>query len=207
MQYEGHAQGSMSRGPADRIQMKARDALHRGLGIRSAACKAAEMILAATERTGGRYVLGLLAGAAGTLAVTGADIIELAILGRRPTYAPALLVQRLSSRAHGASPSRTAAKFGVALRWVYGPVLGLLSERLYPNDGGVVSRGLVIGGSVLAFELLAMPLVGATPPWMLWPWSDRALLPLHTLAFGMGSALARELGLHLAKAARDGGAS
>lgn len=132
---------------------------------------------------------GLVGGAVGTLAVMGSELIEVAILGRRPLYAPSLIVQRLLSR-RGAEPSaHTAARLGAGLRWAYGPTLGLVFDGLYPGTRSVWRRGLVTGGSVLLFELIAMPLVGATPPVALWPRSDVLLLGLHTLAYGVGSAV------------------
>lgn len=125
---------------------------------------------------------GLAAGAAGTLAVAGSDLVEAAILGRPPVYAPASIARRLFAR---------DGTTGRLLRWTYGPALGLAAEWLTPKSGGVARQAFRIGGAVLAFELAALPRVGATPKLRKWPLADLGLLALHTAAFGLAAAIAR----------------
>ena len=127
-----------------------------------------------------RVARGLTAGAAGTLAVAASDVVEAALLGRRPVYAPASIARRLFGG---------DATTGRALRWSYGPALGVAAEWLAPKSGSVARRALRIGGAVLAFELATLPRVGATPKLRAWPLAELGLLALHTAAFGLAAAI------------------
>jgi hypothetical protein len=79
------------------------------------------------------------------------------------------------------------------LRWTYGPLLGVIAARRWPRSARSVASGLVIGSAVFGFELVALPGAGLTPPLRRWAASDFVLLALHTAAFGLAAAVAREL--------------
>src|SRR5687767_4942080 len=115
----------------------------------------------------GDLSMGLFAGAAGTLAVEASEQLEAAWLGERPLYSAKDVARRLFG---GAVP-------GPALRWPYGVLLGAVAGRLL--DGrrlGAVGEAVAVGGAVLAFELVAMPALGATPPLRAWPRRQLATL-------------------------------
>src|SRR5687768_12713913 len=99
---------------------------------------------------------GLASGIAGTLALAVSDRAEQALLGRSPVYAPHELTRRL-----GVSRNPALAR---ALRWSYGPMVGVVCEYLFPRRTHRLRRALAVAGGVFSFEIVALPLVGATPP-------------------------------------------
>ena len=138
-------------------------------------------------------VRGLLAGVAGTLVLTGFERLEWALLGGRPAaYAPARIGRRLAARwMTGNLRSGTGGELGYALRWVYGPGLGLLFAMLRPLlPRNTVAAGVCLGALIFLFELVAMPAVDATPPPRAWAKRETAMLWLHTGVFGVATAIA-----------------
>ncbi|HEX8821069.1 MAG TPA: hypothetical protein VF794_14165 [Archangium sp.] len=137
--------------------------------------------------SGERLWRGLGAGALGTLALTGLEPLRDSLLGRPPPYAVKHLASRGAKRWLGRRLGpRAAQRWGLVLRWVYGPTLGLLQAWLRPwlSQGGA-RRGLVLGGGVWLFERLAFPLLGVTPPPRSWAPAERWWLPLQTSVFGL----------------------
>ncbi|HLK92064.1 MAG TPA: SDR family oxidoreductase [Polyangia bacterium] len=139
---------------------------------------------------------GLVAGVAGTLAVALAGWVERRLLGRRPVYAPSRLARRLFAQA-ARTPGRASA-IGKAMRWTYGPLVGLvwsatigrMIRRRWPATRAWPA-GLALGAAVYLFELLALPGSGATRPLARWPAADRLLLAGHTAAFGLAAETTR----------------
>ncbi|HZL19160.1 MAG TPA: hypothetical protein VFG23_15595 [Polyangia bacterium] len=149
------------------------------------------------SRTGGRsrrrrsiFALGLVAGLAGTAVLSIFESLERRLLGREPVYAPARLVARLAARAGIAIGASRARRLGRAMRWVYGPSLGIASAWLSSPSGPRPGRVLRRAAAILGFELVALPLVGAVPPLAAWPSVELLLLAAHTSAFAAGAELA-----------------
>lgn len=139
---------------------------------------------------------GLLAGAAGTAALSVFERVEAAILGQRlPVYAAANVGGGLARRwLAGVMLPPAEVRFGYLLRWLYGPSLGVLFMRLQPVlPRRPFAAGLCFAAGVFAFEVAVMPVVAATPPLRTWPRAERSLLLLHTAVFGVATALAAEL--------------
>lgn len=133
-------------------------------------------------------IAGALAGALGTLALAASDRLERRALGRRPVYAPAQIAARL----FGVRPGGRARVVGAVLRWSYGPLIGLIGSRVVPpRRGWSWRRALGLGAAVHAFELLALPLTGATPALARWPRMERLSLAFHTTIFGVAAELGR----------------
>jgi hypothetical protein len=116
----------------------------------------------------------LASGVAATAALGGYERLERALLGREPPYAPAAVAKRLLGD----------RRYGLVLRWLYGPALGVLY-------GALRSRWrippLAFGAVLAATELVAMPRVGATPE------LDRRetiALFAHACAFALAAGLA-----------------
>jgi len=130
---------------------------------------------------------GALAGVLGTLALDASEGVEGRLLGRTPVYAPSRIARRLASRVEWLPKRRRAVqRLGTVLRWAYGPGLGLLYGLLRPRlPGGAVRKGLALAVGVLAFERIAMPAVGAVPPFAAWPRREKALLAAHTALYGL----------------------
>ncbi len=138
-------------------------------------------------RTIGR---GLLAGLAGTLALSIFERLERRLLGREPVYAPHRVAGRLAARFGIGLSATSARRLGWALRAVYGPSLGVAGAWLDPRTSHRASRVLRHGLAISVFELAALPLVGAVPPLAKWPLSELLLLAAHATAFATGAELA-----------------
>lgn len=106
-------------------------------------------------------------------------------------YAPAHVGRGLARRWFGGTiPTCGDGCFGYVLRWTYGPGLGLLFARVrsfLPRHP--VTAGLSFGAGIFAFEVVAMPAIGATPPVRSWRRAEPWLLILHTAVFGVATAL------------------
>lgn len=64
-----------------------------------------------------------------------------------------------------------------------------------------VLAGVALGAAIWAFEIVAMPSAGATPRLRAWSPGELVLLGVHTLGFGLASAIAYEqLGRHSSSA-------
>jgi hypothetical protein len=148
--------------------------------------------VAADGRTGGVSLHGLLAGVAGTAALSAFERLEWALLGgRMAIYAPALVGRGLAGRwIAGAMPPGRGDRLGYALRWLYGPSLGVLFATARPRlPREPVAAGLCLGAGIFAFELAALPAVGATPPVGRWSRFEPWLLMLHTAVFGVATSV------------------
>jgi hypothetical protein len=139
------------------------------------------------ERRGGRLPRGFGAGAVGTLALTALEPLRDSLLGHRAPYAANHIASRMARRWLGVRLGpRAAWRWGLALRWVYGPTLGLLHAWLrpvFPRRAG--PRGLLLGGGVWLLERLSFPLLGVTSPPRTWSRAEHALLALQTSVFGL----------------------
>lgn len=131
----------------------------------------------------------LLAGTAGTLAHQGLTPLRNAWLGHLPPYAVRTIVSRLGERVLGRPPRDSQARgWGLVMRFTYGPSLALAWTRVrawLPRSLPTPVRGLLLGAGVFAFEVLSLPLVGATRPLRTWTRGDFALLAAQTGLFGL----------------------
>ena len=134
---------------------------------------------------------GLLAGATGTLALTATEtLVDRRVLGRAPVYAASRIAERLARRFGLRLGARRAKAAGLALRWTYGPMLGLAFATVEPRwsrHRGLLVRAAELGAALFTFELIGMPAVGATPPLADWPRRERLLLGLHIGAFALAA--------------------
>jgi hypothetical protein len=138
---------------------------------------------------------GVAVGTLATLALSYFERLEWLMLGRLPLYAPSSLARYMARRSFGVELNRGAAgDLGSAARWVYGPSLGAAFHRVVPRaHRRSLPAGVALAVAIYGFELVAMPLVGATPPLRKWPRGEALLLLLHTSAFGLATILAERL--------------
>lgn len=130
-------------------------------------------------------VIGAFSGLCGALALVGADRIERAVLGRRPVYDPMVMALRLGL----AENLDRVGRLAMAARLLYGSALGAAFGastfwRALPR----ARAGIAMGACIRAFERLALPRLGATPPTRHWEWRERLLLGFHTVVFGLVNA-------------------
>ena len=131
--------------------------------------------------------LGLGAGALGTGALSALEPLRDALLGHPPPYAVRQLARQVARHWLGLRLGpRAAQRWGLVMRWVYGPALGGLyglARPALPRWGAL--RGLVLGAGVWLLESLAFPRLGVTPPPRSWSPAERWLLVLQTSVFGL----------------------
>ena len=134
---------------------------------------------------------GLLAGIIGTAAVQ----LLSGRPGPGPVYAPERLAGRLAERYAGRRLRHSQQRrLGMVLRWIYGPSWGAVFGELQGLTGMPFAlAGLTLGAGVFVFELLALPLSGATPGLRRWGKSDIVGDAGQTLVFGLATASAMAL--------------
>jgi hypothetical protein len=142
-----------------------------------------------------RTARGFLAGAIGTLVLTGFELLETGWLGGPSLYAAGPVARGLAARfINRKLAGRTEMVAGLLLRWTYGPSIGAVYARARPRlPLSVPLAGVCLAGGILGFELLAMPALGATPPLGKWDRPQLRMLAAHTLSYGAGTAVAYDL--------------
>jgi hypothetical protein len=134
----------------------------------------------------GAIARGLLSGVVGTLLVT----LWSRGSARSRVYEPASMVGRLSRRyLRRDLPSDDLRRYGMILRWTYGPSWGALfgaAQRELGLPYPIAALGL--GGALYLFELVALPLSGATPSLSRWGWGAVLDDAAQTMLFGVSVA-------------------
>jgi hypothetical protein len=133
---------------------------------------------------------GVVAGVAGTLALSAFELFERRLLGRAPVYAPRHIANRLAARFGVSLTPARSRRLAWAMRCVYGPSLGVAGAWLDPERGSRPRRAMRHGLAISAFELVVLPWGGAVPPLDTWPISEILLLVAHATAFASGAELA-----------------
>jgi hypothetical protein len=128
---------------------------------------------------------GALRGFSASMVLTAFEPVERALLGRPPVYAPAAMVRRLiRGGPYGIQGVVYVRASGLVLRSLYGASIGALfaaTRQRWPASG--FGRTALMAGAIWAFELVALPASGATPPLRNWRRSEIALLLGHTFVF------------------------
>jgi hypothetical protein len=129
---------------------------------------------------------GVLAGAAGTAALTAAYEVERRLRSRHrgpldydDSLVPGQIVASIMHLPHVAA--REEHELGLALRWSYGSVFGVWHGLLLRGAGEPVASA-AFGATLMTATLTLFPLLGRTPPPWRWP----------------GSVLATAFGTHAA---------
>ncbi|WNG62226.1 hypothetical protein F0U59_51650 [Archangium gephyra] len=146
-----------------------------------------------SERADRRILRGLGAGVLGTLALTASEPLRDALLGRPPPYSVHHIARRAARAWFGVRlRPREAQRWGLVMRWLYGPTLGVLGGWLRPMlPGPAPFHGLVLGGGVWLFEWLSFPPLRVTPHPRTWSPAERRWLAVQCLLFGLVTASVR----------------
>jgi hypothetical protein len=136
---------------------------------------------------GSRLPRGLGAGVLGTLALTGWEPLRDCLLDHPPPYAVESIARRGAQRWLDVRLGRRESqRWGLVMRWMYGPALGALYAWLRPSLAPTARlRGLTLGCGVWLCERLVFPRLHVTPPPRTWSSSERWLLVLQTSLFGL----------------------
>jgi hypothetical protein len=134
-----------------------------------------------------RLLAGAIAGAAGSSAVAAAGALEERLRGRPSVTDPGLMAARLARRFLHAELDRRERLAARSARWPYGALWGLAAAAAPPFRGWPLT-GVALGAAVFTFELIALPLVGATPPPDRWRAGEIAANGLNTTLYGLVTA-------------------
>jgi hypothetical protein len=135
---------------------------------------------------------GLLAGVAGTAAMTISSTVEAKLRGRAPSTAPA----RATAKVLGIREFEDGiaqARFSDLSHWGYGTgwgvVRGLLGATGMPARKATAAHGAAVWGS----EQVMLPALEVAPPAVFWGKDEVAIDAFHHVVYAVATGLAYEL--------------
>jgi hypothetical protein len=135
---------------------------------------------------------GLVAGFAGTAAMTVSSTLEAKLRGRAPSSAPA----RATAKVLGISAFEDGvaqARFNDLSHWGYGTgwgvVRGLLDAIGLPPRKATAAHGAAVWGSAQ----VTLPALDIAPPAIFWPKAEIAIDAFHHTVYALTAGLAYEL--------------
>jgi hypothetical protein len=135
---------------------------------------------------------GLVAGFAGTAAMTVSSTLEAKLRGRAASSAPA----RATTKALGIAAFEDAvaqARFNDLSHWGYGTgwgiVRGLLDAAGLPPSKATAAHGAAVWGSAQ----VTLPALDIVPPAVFWPKQEIAVDAFHHTIYALATGLAYEL--------------
>lgn len=128
---------------------------------------------------------GIVAGAAGTAAMTASSTLEMKIRGRKPSTVPADAAAKVT----GVEPDSEEGKqkLSNAVHWAYGTAWGA-PRGLLPLAGlGAPAATAAHLGAVWGAGLVMQPALGAAPPPNRWGAKSVAIDAMHHLVYALGT--------------------
>ena len=135
---------------------------------------------------------GLVAGLAGTAAMTTSSPIEARLRRRKPSSAPA----RATARALGITTfadERAQARFNDLAHWGYGTIWGVARGLL--GAAGLTPRAATAahGAAVWGSAQLMLPALDVAPPAIFWPPAEIAIDVFHHAVYALTAGIAYEM--------------
>jgi hypothetical protein len=123
----------------------------------------------------------LIAGLAGTAAITASQTVEMAMTGRKPSSTPAQAFEKVL----GLSPldARHEARLAHLVHWGYGTAWGLFRGLLGLLGLRGVRASLIHWGTISGAAVALLPRLGIAPPARRWPLRTHAVEALHHLVY------------------------
>jgi hypothetical protein len=135
---------------------------------------------------------GVVAGFAGTAAMTVSSTLEAKLRGRAPSTAPARATVKALGIA-GFEDALAEARFNDLSHWGYGTgwgvVRGLLDAAGVPPRKATAAHGAAVWGSAL----VTLPALDVAPPAIFWAKEDIAIDIFHHTVYAIATGLAYEL--------------
>jgi hypothetical protein len=145
----------------------------------------------AVEKFAGSIGKGLVAGFAGTAAMTVSSTVEAKLRGRAPSSAPA----RATAKVLGIASFEDAvaqARFNDLSHWGYGTgwgvVRGLLDAAGLPPRKATAAHGAAVWGSAQ----VTLPALDIAPPSIFWPKEEIAIDAFHHTVYAVATGIAYE---------------
>lgn len=142
------------------------------------------------ERLASSIGKGLVAGAAGTAAMTISSTIEMKVRGRKPSDAPA----RAAAKVLGVSPvgEEEKKRFTNLVHWGYGTGWGAVRGIIGATGlRGVPAAGLFFG-AIWGNALMMLPTLDVTPPVTEWGQKEMAIDAGHHVVYATVASLVYE---------------
>jgi hypothetical protein len=144
------------------------------------------------EKVASSIGMGLVAGFAGTAAMTISSTLEAKLRGRAPSSAPA----RATTKVLGISSfedSVAEARWSDLSHWGYGTgwgvVRGLLDAAGLPPRKATAAHGAAVWGSAQ----VTLPVLDVAPPAIFWPKEEIAIDAFHHTVYALATGIAYEL--------------
>jgi hypothetical protein len=148
--------------------------------------------MSTAEKFAGAVGKGLVAGFAGTAAMTVSSTLEAKLRGRAPSTAPA----RATAKALGIASFEDGlaeARFNDLSHWGYGTgwgvVRGLLDAAGLPPAKATAMHGAAVWGSAQ----VTLPALDIAPPAVFWPKAEIAIDLFHHSVYAAATGIAYEL--------------
>lgn len=131
---------------------------------------------------------GLVAGMAGTAAMTVSSTLEARLRGREPSTTPA----RAASKVLGVAPVDEGGerRFNNLVHWGYGTSWGAVRGLLAATGLGGVSATVVHLGAVWGGEQVVLPATGASSPATQWGTREIAIDVWHHVVYAVATGVA-----------------
>jgi hypothetical protein len=144
------------------------------------------------ETVAGSIGKGLVAGFAGTAAMTISSTIEARLRGRTPSSAPARATAKVLGIA-SFEDSVAQARFNDLSHWGYGTgwgvIRGLLDAAGLPPAKATAAHGAAVWGSAQ----VTLPALDIAPPAVFWPKAEIAIDAFHHTVYALATGIAYEL--------------
>jgi len=144
------------------------------------------------ETVAGSIGKGLVAGFAGTAAMTISSTIEARLRGRTPSSAPARATAKVLGIA-SFEDSVAQARFNDLSHWGYGTgwgvIRGLLAAAGLSPRKATAAHGAAVWGSAQ----VTLPALDVAPPAIFWPKQEIAIDAFHHTVYALATGIAYEL--------------
>jgi hypothetical protein len=144
------------------------------------------------DRVTGAIGKGVIAGLAGTVAMTISSTIEQRIRHRQASSAPAKAAKKVLG-IETFDGDAAEARFSNAVHWAYGTGWGVLRGQLraigLPRPLATAGHFLAVWGS----SLVTLPILDVAPPVTMWPKEEIAIDVWHHLVYAAATGLAYDL--------------
>jgi hypothetical protein len=145
---------------------------------------------------------GILAGVAGTAAMTVSSTLEQHLRGRAASTAPADATAKVLGIAEFASPA-AKNRFSNLVHWGYGTGWGVVHGLLDTIGLRPAAATLAHGAAIWGNEQVMLPVLDVAPPVFMWPREEVAIDAWHHAVYAAATGVAYELIDRGARASRS----
>jgi hypothetical protein len=135
---------------------------------------------------------GLVAGAAGTAAMTVSSTLEQKRRGREPSTAPADAAMKVIG-IEAFCDDAAKRRFSNGVHWAYGTGWGVPRALLDVAGLGPVAATAAHHGALWGSELAMLPALGVAPPFWRWGAAEVAIDAGHHVVYAVATSVAYEL--------------